>query len=619
MRTSQRPKAISQKRIVTAFVALGSWVLASGFWLHTDQTPVRLANALAKPTLSPTLAQTLDPVIDEMWSKFDVAASVAHVQFVNQYWRLPGNPGFDASIDRIKDALTKSGNLFLPAELPAAASVPGRIKVDEYQSASAHGWDYTEGTLAIVRDGQPDEVVLSKARERLALCINSFWTDPRSNGVVASLVDVGNGAQETDYTGKDVTGAVVLGDADVGTLWRRAVMAHGAIGVISTTLPRYINPNPPGAKDTPRETWDILQWGSIPYDETKHGFGFKATPRAAATLRAEVRRADLQVRPPKVRVTIKSSFIQNPVVRTLIAEIPGRTLPDERIVIAAHVQEPGANDNASGVATLAELARALALGIKQGRIPPPARTITMLWVDEIGGSRQWLRDHAEEAKKVKYMFSMDMVGGDVTKTGGTFLIERWPDPGAVFDRPWDPHTEWGRGSIRADQLKGDLLNDIHLAICERVARKSGWDVHTNPYEGGSDHTVFGSAGIPSVLDWHFTDRYYHTNLDTADKVSGPEMRNVATAVAASAWLLASADEPTTLAVAELVAAAGKTRITLEETEGAKLTTGQTQTQIVQAWKKWYSEAVRSASRLIVGPASEAFTKRLDALAATFGT
>ncbi len=211
-------------------------------------------------------------------------------------------------------------------------------------------------------------------------------------------------------------------------------------------------------------------------------------------------------------------------------------------MIAAHVQEPGANDNASGVATLAELARALRLGIAGGRIPRPDRTLTFLWLEEISGSRQWLKDHPQDAKNVRYMFSMDMTGEDVRKTGGSFLIERWPDPGAVWDRPWDPHTEWGRGEVRAEQLKGDLINDLHLAVCLRVARKTGWTVKTNPYEGGSDHTVFGAAGVPAVLDWHFTDRYYHTNLDTPDKTSAGEMRNVGVAVAASAWLLASAKE-----------------------------------------------------------------------------
>ena len=70
--------------------------------------------------------------------------------------------------------------------------------------------------------------------------------------------------------------------------------------------------------------------------------------------------------------------------------------------------------------------------------------------------------------------------------------------------------------------------------CERVAAKSNWIVRTNPYEGGSDHTVFGGAGVPALLNWHFTDRYYHTNMDTADKTSAEEMRNVGTAMVSSA-------------------------------------------------------------------------------------
>ena len=314
--------------------------------------------------------------------------------------------------------------------------------------------------------------------------------------------------------------------------------------------------------------------------------------------------------------------MNNP-VRTLVAEIPGRVAPDERVVLAAHVQEPGANDNASGVATLAELARALAIGIRDGRIPVPARTITFLWLNEISGSRQWLQDHPEDAKRVKYMQSLDMTGEDVAKTGGAFLIERWPDPGAVWDRPWDPHSEWGRGNVRADRLKGDLLNDLHLAVCDRVARKSGWVVKSNPYEGGSDHTVFGDAGVPSLLNWHFTDRYYHSSFDTADKTSAAEMRNVGVAVAASAWVLASADESLALAVADLVSAAGHARVGIEMRDGAKLAGADAaavarESTILAAWRKWYSEAVLSAVRLVVvSPLSPAAEQRLAGLAREF--
>ena len=131
------------------------------------------------------------------------------------------------------------------------------------------------------------------------------------------------------------------------------------------------------------------------------------------------------------------------------------------------------------------------------------------------------------------MFSLDMTGEDTTKTGGTFLIEKQADPSAVWPRPSDPHTEWGASKVQAESLKGSLLNDLHLAVAMRRAKDTKWVVRTNPYEGGSDHTAFADAGVPSLLNWHFTDRYYHTNLDRPDKTSPAEMTNVGVAVATS--------------------------------------------------------------------------------------
>ncbi len=128
-----------------------------------------------------------------------------------------------------------------------------------------------------------------------------------------------------------------------------------------------------------------------------------------------------------------------------------------------------------------------------------------------------------------------------------------------------------------------------------------------------------------MLDWHFTDRYYHTNFDTPDKTSPAEMRNVGVCAAATAWVLGSADAPLALSVAALVADAGKARIGSEERQGEKLAAADKdpaaararESQILAAWRKWYGEAVRSASRLIVGPAPADFSARLEALAAPF--
>jgi hypothetical protein len=603
-------------------------------------TPVAAPVLLVPAALPSSLAKTIDPIISALWSRFSRRSAMGHVTYVSQFWRLSGNLGYDATMTRIHDRLVDSGfqaretrtaSASEPRErsgdngAPASERVGGSagaepprssVWLEEYPN-SGKGWRYTVGTLALEHAGASEEILLSRETTNLAVCINSFSTP--AGGLVAPLVDVGPGNREENYTDKPIKDAIVIGDADPGQIWRLA-MAHGAKGVISTSLGRYVSPDRPGTTPaTPRDQWNILQWGSVPYDEARKGFGFKATPHAASVLRKAIAKG-----PVSVRAVIESTFSMKP-NRMLIAEIPGRVAPNERVVITAHVQEPGANDNASGVATLAELARAMRLGIRAGAIPQPDRTITFLWLEEISGSREWLKDHAAEAKNVRYMFSMDMTGEDTRKTGGTFLIERYPDPGAVWDRPWDPHTEWGRGDVKADSLKGDLLNDLHFAICGRVASRDNWVIRTNPYEGGSDHTVFGSAGIPAVLDWHFTDRYYHTNYDTADKASASEMRNVGVSVAASAWLLASTREASAIDVASLVANAGSARLEIEQREGARLAAAETdrtaaslrQDQIIQAWKKWYGEAVQSAVRLVAGTPSATLTQRLGDIAAPF--
>jgi len=281
--------------------------------------------------------------------------------------------------------------------------------------------------------------------------------------------------------------------------------------------------------------------------------------------------------------------------------------------MVAHVQEPGANDDGSGCGTLYGLARALMTAIKAGALPRPDRTLTFMWVDEVRGSRQWITSHPDEARGVQYMFAMDMTGEDTNKTGGSFLIEKQADPSAVWTRPSDPHTEWGASEVKAETLKGSLLNDLHLAVCLRRARDTRWMVKTNPYEGGSDHTAFASAGIPSLLNWHFTDRYYHTSQDRLDKVSAEEMKNVGIAVATSAWLLAAASAQDASAVVDLLSRAAQRRLTLEREQGSVLVekasdhaaASATEQRVMGAWAKWYAEALDSVERLPVGGASDA--------------
>jgi hypothetical protein len=524
------------------------------------------------------------------------------VSFMDQYWRLAGNPGYNASIDHIKELLTTAGFSGDPARSPAI----GTVRVEEFPIAG-HGWDYRVGTLAF--DGTSEPPLLSRDVDRVSLAINSFSTDP--GGLRAALVDVGAGA-EADFAGKEIRGAIVLGDAALSRLWQEAVKKRGAVGVVSTSVAPYIRPADP--KTMTSEQQDVLQWGSVPYDATAKSFGFKASWRAASRMRQR-----LAAGPVMVRVEIASTFYDGP-NRSLIAEIPGRSRAAERIVMVAHVQEPGANDDASGCATLYGLAHALIRAIRAGVLPAPARTLTFMWVDEVRGSRQWITSHPADARGVQYMFAMDMTGEDTARTGGSFLIEKQADPSAVWARPSDPHTEWGAGEVKAESLKGSLLNDLHLAICLRRARDSAWVVKTNPYEGGSDHTAFASAGVPSLLNWHFTDRYYHTNQDRPDKTSAVEMENVGMAVATSAWFLASASARDAEAVAGLIESAAMRRLALEREQGPTIVARSadraaaeaTEQKVVAAWIKWYSEALDSALRLPASDSDDALRRRVTA-------
>ena len=567
-----------------------------GLLLTALLTPSALTHAHAQ-TASRPLPPTAEDAYAAVAGQFDERDALSVVSFMDQYWRLAGNPGFNASIDHIRDRLVAAGFVATTGTAPAS------VRVDEFPNAG-RGWDYRVGTLQI--DGEK-EPLLSRDRDRVSLAINSFST-PRG-GLLAPLVDVGSGST-SDYAGKEIKGAVVLGDAPLGRLWQEAVRRRGAAGVVSTEIARYIRPSDPSMMSN--EQKDVLQWGGVPYDAAAKSFGFKSSWRAADQMRARLRQGAVNV-----RVTIDSSFYDGP-NRTLLAEITGRTKPNERIVMVAHMQEPGANDNGSGCGTLYGLARALLAAIKSGALPQPERTLTFMWVDEVRGSRQWITSHPNEAHGVQFMFAMDMTGEDTAKTGGAFLIEKQADPSAVWPRPSDPHTEWGASEVKPETLKGSLLNDLHLAVCLRRARDVGWVVRTNPYEGGSDHTAFASTGIPSLLNWHFTDRYYHTNQDRLDKVSAAEMKNVGVSVATSAWLLATAGEHDAAAVVDLIAGAAQARLKLEQEQGAELvakaadTAGAaaTERQVIAAWMKWYEEALDSVGRLPVGGETDSIRARI---------
>lgn len=541
--------------------------------------------------LATRLPPRIDAVFQEVDARVDEDRAMALVSALEGTWRLAGNTDFERAQDLVLRELVAAGFRQV-TERPARPAGPS-VWFETFANAG-HGWAHDVGRLAVLDADGTTRLLLSREDHGVTVCINSFSTPP--GGVSAELVDVGPAATAEALAGRDLRGRVLLGDADPGILFRLATSV-GAIGVVSTALAPYVTPALASRDGAPpaRDEWDILQWGAIPYDARAQGFGFKATPRAASELRAR-----LKAGPVRVHVEIIASFTERS-NRTLVAEVPGDIRALEHILLVAHVQEPGANDNASGMATLREVASALGRAVETQALGPPARTLTFLWGDEMAASREWLRAAGVSGQTVRYMLALDMTGHDVSKTGGSFLIERAPDPSARHPSPFDPHTPWGGGEVSESWVRGTVLNDFMLAVCARFGARDGWSISTNPYEGGSDHAVFVEVGVPALLTWHFPDRFYHTNLDRADKTSPREMRRVAVSVGSAAYLLASANAEDAVAVVQLLDEAARDRLELERSRGVD----------DAPWRRWYYEAFAEVERL---PARGA-TARLHAAVA----
>ena len=184
-----------------------------------------------------------------------------------------------------------------------------------------------------------------------------------------------------------------------------------------------------------------------------------------------------------------------------------------------------------------------------------------------------------------------MVGENTDITGGTFLIEKMPDPSAIWTRGKDKHSEWGGRPLKEEDMKPHYLNDFIINTFKEQGEFANWVVETNPFEGGSDHTPFLRANIPGLLLWHFTDQFYHTDNDRIDKVSKETLKNVGTGALVSAYTLLNANKDFGLQLVNTTLSAAKKRLNDEFAlsdaaikEGAD---SKEQLNILTTWHTWY--------------------------------
>ena len=435
---------------------------------------------------------------------FQSELALADATFIDGWYRAPGGEGYEATLERMAARLHEAG--FESGEA---------FELTFLESEMAHpSWTPRSACLTLRVEGKAQALhAFSKPedRDRTMLPINAPNADILGRPVFG-LEDVQQGT-------------ILVTKARINASLIRRATKRGALGVLSSALHSFTF-DPTGN----RRHEDAIMFASVPAGT--------ALPVAYISPRSHrlIENASTLAFGTTVSLTADTSLGDRR-LRTLVASIRGRSRPNEAVVIASHAQEPGAGDNASGVAGVVESACTLARLFESGALPWPQRTLVFVIGDEIQQSEIFLeRTH----RKVVAGISADMLSQS-PDTGAIALLERMQDPGALTPLAPDAHTPWGAGPVEEEDLRPNGLALIaRTALVDVGKAVGGWATSENPWEGGSDHDVFLRREIPAVLFWHFTDFTYHTSLDRLGVFDTEELRRTCTAIFATALAIADA-------------------------------------------------------------------------------
>lgn len=215
-------------------------------------------------------------------------------------------------------------------------------------------------------------------------------------------------------------------------------------------------------------------------------------------------------------------------VSNIEATAPGTSKPAEVLVLGAHYDTvsgcPGANDNATGVSALLELARRFATRPHRRTVrfvafvneePPFFRTARM-------GSVVYANAARARGDRIVGMLALETMGYYSDARGS----QRYPTPIA----PFYPNVGNFIGFV-SNVTSGPLLLKARRAF----RRRTRFPVQAAAVPGGipgvgwSDHWSFWQAGYPAMMMTDtapFRYPWYHTAEDTPDKVSAEKLADV---------------------------------------------------------------------------------------------
>ncbi len=445
-------------------------------------------------------------------------AALRDLTAITAYHRIQSSPGFREAARFCQGRLADAG---VAAEI---LSFPGDGVTEYWGHPNPQEWVARSATLRLIEPQKEARVLADYREEKISLIQRSLATP--ADGVEAEVVVLEDGEEESEYEGLDLQGKIVLTKGDLNRVRQLAVGRHGAIGILFDGM-REAPPARPLLGLTEARQYTSFWWERTGEEVPGRCFGFVLSPQEGAYLRRLVRQEKAEGRAVRVHATVDASFYAGH-LEVVEGFIPGET--EEEVWLVAHLchPQPSANDNASGAATLLEVARAIADLLEQGQLACPRRGIRFLLVPEMSGTFAYLATHEERLPQVIAALNLDMVGQDQAKCGSTLLLTCAP--------------------LSCPSISDDLLALILEEVAAEGKNFMGLGAYPlfrwaeTPFSGGSDHYILAdpTVGIPCPMLIQWPDRFYHTTADTPDKADPAMLARVGVAAATYLWWLATA-------------------------------------------------------------------------------
>jgi len=204
----------------------------------------------------------------------------------------------------------------------------------------------------------------------------------------------------------------------------------------------------------------------------------------------------------------------------------------DEIIVSAHwdcIGGPGANDNASGIASMIELSKYFS----ENNASQTMRFIAF-GAEEIGllGSKAYVKNHYNKLQNCKFIFNIDAVGGEdgiriETRDGVRGItLQKTDFEEMMLEAGTDEKMEWINldSTLLASLNVSNVPNWLEEHILE-ANKILGYNLKPSR-KMGSDHRMFYLAGIPGTNIATSGDYGGHTPADVVSKINMNSLEKV---------------------------------------------------------------------------------------------